>query len=800
MTHHKHPFGRSARAGGAELRGGVSALALMTLGALGAPALAQDADASPRASGVEVITVTAQRQAESIQEVPIAVTALGADDIEAAKIEDAIDLQFNAPNIVFSGNRNLTIRGVGSQSFGGSNDAGIGLLVDGVFIQAPLTTQEYYDLQRIEVLRGPQGTLFGRNTTGGIVNYISNRAEEEFGGSLTTQLESFSGVRATGVINLPLTDHVYQRFAFNHLSRDGYTENVFDDSRLDGRNQTSVRSATRFVPGANTTADLILEFSSEDSDRAGAVKTLCTPDPAFGCSPDSVSTQFPTSGFLIDAFLIPGVARADKFAPNPASLREVNVDINPTRDVEEFIGSFNFTHDFGDLTFTSITGARRATIRSVRDFDQGYAPNGFNPGTFGATGSIVVPDDGAGNGVLTYLLSDGPVTTTDYNTSQDANIRSKQVSTEVQLTSEFDGPLNFIVGAYYLDFETRANVTTWTPANRTIGFVASGDTPEAKTQATAVFGELYYDVTDTFSLTGGLRYTSDEKSIITRSGTFVLGADVVAETTFEETTWRAAASWNPDLEFTDDTNLYASVSRGFKSGGFNPGSTGTGNATFEPEFITAYEFGAKNLMFDNRLQANAAVFMYDYENLIVGNIVGTLATNVNLPESEVRGLELELIAEPTDAWRIEAALGLLDAEIVSDFQSSDASRGGAFFQLQGNDLPNSPDHTLKLAAEYEHQLASGWMVRPRVDYYTQSEFFSREFNVGADMVESWEQLDLQVTFEPTDRDLSLTLFVKNALDEDSITFLETNSNLVGSFRSAFLLDPQIFGASVKVGF
>lgn len=779
---------------GRRLLCGFSSFAALAAASGGALAQEDESSAS-RQSGIDVVTVTAQRQAQSVQDVPIAVTALSGEALEAAKIEDALDLQFNAPNIILSANRNLTIRGVGSQSFGGSNDAGVGILYNGVFLQGGGGSSEFYDLERIEVLRGPQGTLFGRNTTGGVINFITKKPDDEFGGYVNAQFESFSGIRVSSAINVPLADFLQQRFAVNYLNRDGYTENLLNDSRIDGRNQLSVRSSTRLAPSPDTTVDLVVEFSTEDSSRGGALKTLCTPDPTFRCSPNSVSTAFPTSNFPIDLIFLPGVVRAGTFAPNPSDLRQVAIDIDPQVNSEIFLGTLEISHDFGPVALTSITGFRRGVSRTLRDFDQGFRPDAFNPGMFG---TLVLPNDGAGNGILTYLLCGETVTTTDYLTCQTSNSRGRQVSTELHLASDFDGPFNFILGGYYLTANFRGNVTTFVPANRTLGFIASGDTPEATTQSYAVFGEAYVDVTDTIKLTGGVRYTVDDKTINTRSGTFVLGAPFIGDTSFDEVTWRGVAAWSPELDFTDDTNLYFSVSRGFKSGGFNPGNLGQN--TFDSEFVTAYELGLKNLMFDNRLQTNIAAFIYDYENLIVGNIVGTLATNVNIPSSRVKGVELELIAEPVEGLRFEGALGLLDTEIESDFLSSDPTRGGAFFQLMGNQLPNSPRRTLKLAAEYQHEIIPGWMVKPRVDYYSQTGFFSREFNVGADRVDGWTQLDLQMQIAPSDRDLSLTLFVKNVLNEDSITFLEANSNLVGSFRSAFLLDPRIFGASLRVGF
>jgi outer membrane receptor protein involved in Fe transport len=768
-----------------------------TLSLLALPARAQSGEplaAAPEPGALDII-VTAQRRAERVQDVPIAITALTGRDLLAARIEDGKDLQFNAPNVTFAANRNLTIRGVGSASFGGTGDTNIGVLVNGVFLQSGSTFGEFFDLERVEVLRGPQGTLFGRNTTGGAVNYISKRPTDRFEGFVDAQIESFRGVRLSGAINIPITEGISQRFAGNYVNRQGYTFNRFDNSRIDGRNQYSLRSSTRIQPFETTTIDLILSYFSEDSNRQEAAKSLCTPDPAFGCGPGSVSPAFPTTNFIIDSIFLGGIVRPGTFSANSRDLRVVDIDVAPRRQGEDFLASLEINQELGALTLTSVTGLREGDNSGERDFDQGTRPKAFNPGTFGTR---VVPNDGSGNGVLTYLLSDKLVTTTDWRSSQTSRGSAKQFSQELRLASNFEGPFDFLVGGLYLNARNSGFVATWMPANTTRGSIAIGDTQLGQVKSWAVFGEAYVDILPELRLTGGLRYTKDDKRIRTASGTFVLPPYFEGEASFDKVTGRAVANWSPDIGFTDDTNIYLSFSRGFKSGGFNPGNVDT--PTFESETLDAWELGNKNILADGRLGVNMALFNYDYRNLVVGNIVGTLATNVNLPKSRVRGFEMEVVATPITGLRIEGALGLLDTEITSNFLSSDPTRGGARFELKGNSLPNAPKRTLKLAAEYEIQTGSDWTVRPRLDIYANSGFFSREFNVGADRVDAWTQLDAQVQVASTERDLTVTLFVKNLLNEDSITFLEANSNLVGSFRSAFLLDPRIFGAALRVGF
>ena len=772
---------------------GVSVVAIAWV-AFAAPAFAQ-AENNETVDDRDTIIVTAQKKAENVQDVPIAITALNAAALEAARVEDSKDLQFNAPNVTLSANRNITIRGVGSASYGGTGDTNIGVLVNGVFLQSGSSFGEFFDMERIEVLRGPQGTLFGRNTTGGAINFVTRRPTDSFEGYVELQGENPRGLRANAAINIPLAAGLYQRFAANYINRDGYTKNLLDGSMVDGRNQYTLRSSTRLQPTDTTTVDLTLTYFREDSDRQNAAKSLCTPDPTFGCSPNSVSAAFPTNNFTIDNFLLGGRVRAGTFAANPKSLREVLIDVKPFQKAEDFLATLEINQELGSLTLTSVTGLRDGSNSSERDFDQGYRPNAFNPGTFG---THVIPDAGNGNGVMTYLLSGRPVTTTDYRTSQTGGGTQKQFSQELRLATRFEGGFNFIVGGFYLNSRGSGYVDTWTPANRTFGAVSKFDTRLGQVKSYAVFGEAYVDLTQNLKLTGGLRYTHDEKHIETASGTFALNPYFISDAEFDKVTGRAILNWNPTVSFTEDTNIYVSFSRGFKSGGFNPGNNTI--PVFDSEVIDAYELGIKNTFLDGKGRLNLAFFNYDYSNLIVGNLVGTAVANTNIPKSRVRGLEAELVYTPVDPLRLEASLGLLDATVRSDFLSSDPARGSARFPLQGNQLPNAPRRTLKLAAEYTIDAGDDWTVRPRIDFYSQSGFHSREFNVPADRVGSWSQLDASVKIANSGKDWSVTAFVKNLTNQDSITWLEVNSNLVGSFRSAFLLDPRTFGLNLRVGF
>ena len=750
---------------------------------------------------IEEIIVTAQKREQGLQSVPISVTAIDSEGLKAAGIENILDLQFNTPNLLLGRNSNYTIRGVGTTIFGSSRDAGVGVAVNGVFVQNPVATAEMYDLQRVEVLRGPQGTLFGRNTTGGLINHVTAKAGPEFDASINLQVEDPEGLRSTGFVNFPISDNVSQRFAYNYVNRDGYTENLFLGHRIDGRDQIAIRSSTHFEFGDSTMADLVIDYYDEDSNRNTSPKALCTPDPVFVCSTDSWDFQFPQDNYPLDNSLLPGAVRADRYLPNPANLRQVNYDFEPRYTTGETIVSFELTHSFGNVDFTSVTGYYENEEDRDRDFDLGAAPFGFNPGDYNTPfGPVTIADDGQGNGILTYIQAGQVVSTTHYSPTQTAVGDSDQWSQEFRLASNNPGAVNWLVGAYYLDYDRNSKVTTNIPAGRDLGVGGvQGFTAAAPVESTAVFGEVYWQINDTFELITGLRWTDEDKGIKTQVSNFFPATGFTEDTdSFSKTTGRLVANWTPDVSWSSSSLFYASYSTGYKSGGFNPGQIAL--PTYEPEEITAYEIGTKNLLADNTLQLNAAVFYYDYENLTLGNLVGTSITNTNVPESVNKGAEIETVWLPTEAWRLEAAFGFLSTEIESEFSPPDPARGNLIVPLQGNDLPNAPSSTVKLAAQYFAEVSSSWSLVPRIDWYWQDSFFSREFNTNGEKVDSWEQLDLQLALIQNDGPWRVNLSVKNATDENSITFVETNSSLVGSFKNVFLLDPRVYSINIEYSF
>ncbi len=723
-------------------------------------------------AAIEEIVVTAQKRAESVQDVPISVSAFDSDALAARQIDTFGDLQFNVPNVSFSkGNftgTNFQIRGIGTLLTAASGDSGVGMHVNDVYLNAPrIFETEYYDMEQVEILRGPQGTLFGRNATGGAVNLKTARPDlEEFYGDIEGQVGNFAHRRLKGAINIPISDRIAGRIAGIWVDRDGYSENIVTGDDVDDREQWSVRGSLRFDISDSTRLDIIGHIFEEDSSRSRSQKQLCDQDPSaiLGCLPTGIGTDpinaFATAGTLLSSNLLLGPLGLFDFfnqnldpSLNPDDLRDVRLNFAPEYEADEHFIMAELTQDLGDsLTLTAIAAYQDTEVISRQDYNgtasevnSAVAPTGFcafAPAacTFFGTSDggplpiSTVPDAnrslGAIGGPSDFVLDDRGGAK-DLSQSE-----SDQWSAEVRLSSSLEGPLNFMLAGYYLEFQSEGDYFVQAvgldyPAIALANAPFAGnpdqflslapgyfnsETDRFELESTGVFGELYYEMTETLKVTLGLRYTRDEKSLRDRQ-TFLnvpVLVDVPSNTTsylgsagpvpvtdigglltaaaadggafdadpnrpggqifreddiaFEEVTGRFVIDWLPDLSFTDDTLVYFSFSRGYKAGGINPPIDTTlfpnTPTSFEPEEIDAYEIGTKNTFWDRRAQANFSLFYYDYGDLQIGKIINRTSVNENT-DAEIFGAELELLVAPTENWQFNAAFSYLDTELGS---------------------------------------------------------------------------------------------------------------------------------------
>ena len=741
----------------------VSSVSLAAL--LAVPAAAQApapaAAAAAEESAIDDIIVTAQRVGQSLQDVPIAVTAFTADALEKQQINNTSDLQLTLPNVTFQKSNftgsNFTIRGVGDAAVATSGDTSLGIHINDIPLSGTrLFETDYFDLERIEVLRGPQGTLFGRNATSGVLNFITAKPDvSEFKAKASAEYGNFDTVRVEGMINVPIIDDkVALRVAGTYLKRDGFTKNLFTGNKIDGRDQYAIRGTLRLKPSDNTTLDIIGYYFKEDSNRSRIQKQLCHRDPTgiLGCLPDKLAFETLNNNATLGATLSSrqffGVAAAplaavglgglipvfqavglndvygqDSFfnTVNPADLRTISTDYEPTYKADEKHLLGKLSHDFGPIVLNVSGGYTETSIRSRTDYNlavQGNFATGPGSGVFALRNATTLfgPIGAIFNNANARLFQGNNLCVSEVDTTYTGYINGKcntfaprvseydesggkgrQYSLEAHIDSQFDGMFNFLLGAIYVDGKTTDSDyyvassgldygTAVIGALQTLATGGSGATASpffnSRTdlytlKAYGIFGEAYFQLTDNFKVTAGLRYSNDKKHVEDYSVLFnfpipygsadafavpsflaAFDADAgragnqrqrIADATFDKITGRFVVDWKPTVSFTDSTLVYASFSRGYKSGGINPPFNPqlfSAPSIYQPEVINAFEVGTKNTFLGGFFRANLSAFYYDYKGLQISRIINRTSFNDNT-NAEIYGLEGEFIVAPS---------------------------------------------------------------------------------------------------------------------------------------------------------
>jgi iron complex outermembrane recepter protein len=762
------------------------------------------------------IIVTAQKRDEVIQDVPIAISAFTAETIERQGLDDALDLQLQVPNLLVVGNDRPTLRGIGNNAVSSTADNGTGVLVN----FAPLgfrSQDEFFDIERVEVLRGPQGTLYGRNTTGGTINVLTRKPEEGFGGYVTAQYGSYDTKRVHGALNLGIDDVVQLRLAGFYLNRNGYTKNTGNGKDIDGRDQYSWRGSLRINVDADTRIDLMFNRSSENSTRSRENKRLCKATPVLGCSPVALGFDSPdTSGVLFqtllnatNAFVFGGTlftpgASIYAGAQNPTDLRTVATDYDSS-----FVGKqTNFTaeisHTAGPVTLLSLTAYSKGRSEARTDFDNAVLPFRF-----------LIP--------VTYNIDRDTTITTDQLRSSDSFVASgRSYYQEFRAVSNFAGPLDFTTGINFFNAKGDASFQIYHPGLELFakflrglpqsGWSFNSETRDAQTKSFAVFGEGYYNLSDATKLTLGLRYTKDKKSVRGRTTFLSLPpAFGFLSGNYDAITGRVVL----DHKLSDDNLIYASFARGFKGGGLN--AAGSTQATFAPEFINAYELGSKNRFFDGKVQANFSAFYYDYKNLQLGQRRSTSVQTINT-DATIWGLESEFLWAPVRGVLFNANASYLNTSLrglAPGQETSDPANPAQWnpalgaptktpevrLTLKGNELPYAPNFKIAVGGEYTLPIgAGGWTATIRGDYSWQSDYFAREFNTANDKIKAWSIANALFRVSNEDSTINVEAYVKNIFGKDNITNSIIESDLVGSYRNARILEPRTYGVATTFHF
>jgi iron complex outermembrane receptor protein len=723
-----------------------SVAALMLGAALAAPAAAQEAPPQDAATLDEVI-VTAQRREQSLQDVPIAITAFNAETLERTAATGIQDIAAKAPGVTLTqfniGEPQLYIRGVGSSSDSAASDPSIGVSIDEVSIgRSGASALAFLDIERVEVLRGPQGTLYGRNASGGALNIYTRKPVFQNTGSLTARIGSFDEYGLEGVVNRQLDDETAIRFAARYNTNDGYAENVPTGQGLEGGTSWGARVSVLKEAG-DWSLLLSGDYSKDDMDGHARI-------------PVTTSATAPAFVTLINT-LRTGLDRRQSFS-SPDNYQD-RTNFGVTARVEHSGQAFDFV-----------------SLTSFRDNDYSWRDN----------------------------LGGLPFPAFPLEVDDRASEKARQFSQEFRLASKPGSDINWVAGAYVFQEDIlrseRFIVNTALPiAPPSFG----GDTTfiqDATNRSFAVFGQANIPFADIWELTLGARWTHDKREIhqiaIDNEGGanpppgIPLGPggapyNVTGDESFSEPSWKIALAVEP----VDNVRLYASYDRGYKAGAF-PSTAQSGAQALTPlasELLDNYEIGVKSTLM-GRLRFNAAAFKLEYTDLQVYELLG-LALVTSNAQAEVDGFEIETALAITNNLTIGGSYTSLDAKFTSN-----AASGALVLPYNGNTLPRSPDSQYTLYIDSEWDVAGG-VLAARADYQWTDAFYFDPSNNPEVLSPEHELVSAFLSWE-SPSGLKISAYGKNLTDTEYQTHIIKNVGVGFSVFGA----PRSFGVALSQSF
>jgi iron complex outermembrane receptor protein len=743
--------------------GGLAAAVLLALPAMALPAMAQET-ASPDAPELDTITVTAQRRTENIQDVPMAITTLDREKVEAltASGDDIRLLSGRLPslNIESSFGRafpRFYVRGLGNTDFDLNASQPVSLVYDGVVQENPILKGfPLFDLDGIEMARGPQGTLFGRNSPAGIIKFESARPQDEFGGYARIGLGDRHQVNLEGAITGPIGESTSARLSVMRQSRGDWVDNINNGSGddLEGYEESAAR----------------LQFLFKPSDTFEALANVH-------------ARKLEGTARLFRASIIkPGTNELrDDFRRDQVSIDGVN-----EQQLDQIGGNLRMRWDFGKVSLHSITGYESVDAFSRGDIDGGSVYT-FPPS---APGQSLFPAESA-----------------------DGLPRHRQWSQEFRVESNDWGRFDWQAGLFWFDESIKVDSFSYNslaPGNPQNGYA----TQRQENTAWAVFASGDFEVSDRFTLRGGLRYTDDRKEFVAERVVGPFGPPIAPIKVSPDDT---NLSWDLSgvFEASDNVNLYARVATGFRAPSvqgrlmFADASLPSNQlvTVADSETVLSYEAGVKATLWDNRLRLGFALYRYTVDDQQLTAVGGTsnIATLVNADRSVGQGAELDLQAWLTDHLFVTFGASYNDTEIqdstLSVFQcgalctpTDPAGSVAGTRLIDGNPLPQAPKHVYNLTARYgiplgnaEFFIYTDWAYRSKVNFFL---YESTEFT-GDPLLEGG--LRLGVNWK--DGRYEVAAYGRNITDEEAIVGAIDFNNLTG-----FLNEPRTFGVEFKANF
>ena len=717
---------------------------------------------------LEEVVVTAQKREQSIQDVPISITAISGESLQANIVQDVYDLRATVPALEVRGvdppsqGAAFAIRGLGSSVFNMGFEPTVGTFIDGVYVSRSglVASNDLLDLDRVEVLKGPQGTLFGKNTTGGVVHFITNKPSfDEVEGFAEVTYQEYDQVRVRGVINVPVQDNFAARIAASWHNGDGYLDNANGDD-LNDRDRFTIRGQLLFEPDDDLSVRVIVDYSEVDENCCWPVRNTNNP-----LNP------------VVNAPLAATIGASIIDPPDVDGLRvAANGDL--VFDAEDFGISGEINWKLGDITLTSITAYRDYQDLNTKDND--------------FTGVDML--------INTDTLPEVSIISEEF--------RIAGVSEDIG----FARSLDWVVGFYYANEKVqRTREFVWGSQITSFPFFAPGlfgnvpgraffDEFNHDVDTVAGFGHITIDVNDKLSLTGGVRYTNDDKSASHRGQTGIPSAPfnnlplpLVHDFDVEREDSEATGTASIQYRVTDNVMGFFTYSRGYKSGGISLNRDAAGNAlglgdpvlgcppggfpvpaspfcafapadpTFEPEFADHYEIGFKSTLFDGRMRLNASLWKTDFEGLQLQTLRpdGSFQV-VNVAGATSQGVELDVNLAATQYLDVFFAVQFLDA----DFDDGVPALSPGLPAMGGQDIPYASDITGNLGANLDLPLGdTGMNFFLNGNLFFRSEYFSFTEPDPARTQKAYELLSLRGGVSSSDGKWEVAVWCRNCTDE-----------------------------------
>jgi len=701
---------------------GVSILALM---AASAPAMAADNAGQPAATsdtGTTDIIVTAQRRDEKLRDVPISMTALSADALQKLHADNIGRLEFATPGFTWGSQGSDSfpaIRGVRTSLVSAQNDPVIGFYIDGIY-QSRTQQQSIplFDVARVEVLRGPQGTLYGRNTFGGNISVVTQDPTKDPGVDINLDRGNWNETRIDGAINIPVTDNLQVRFAGVFQRHDGYVHSTYPGVVLDDLNENAQRVSVKWTPASNVEVSLHAGIWRRDDAGAGSygykvAGTLINPVTGY----QSIYGQAYAVNPSVPGGLVVGGQSIG--VPVTAGPWTNDWDYQPFEHIAEDYVSGQIAINLGAATLKAITGYTH--FRADRSADNDQSSEHFQA-------------FGYGNGI------------------QNPDTKSDAFTQEVQLASNGNTRLQWIAGLYYLHdsiFEIYQQQLT-DPGATTDGYK---ETSALHTDAFAVYGQASYAlIPDQLKVIGGARYSYEKKAFAFADyadappGTYNFTtpySQTSGSPSFNSGTWRAGLQYTPDR----NTMLYATASTGFESGGVNDtGGDSQIPSSYSPQKVWAYEVGAKSRILNGLADIELSGFYNKFSNLQINVYTPLVSYFGSAGKARSYGGELALRTHPLPNLHIDATAALMNAKYTyyisgNNFYGASGGTDPISLNLAGKQIPQSPDFKATVLVAYDISLGDAGMITPSGSVLHSASYYTTDYNTVLDWQKSYEKFD-----------------------------------------------------------